>query len=120
MFGVCYFLYGVTFVEFCLQYLYTKYFHSFAHKPFGFAFQFQCTPPTVLASCVEHVWVPNRSVQEKPHLTEALWLFCGAHGMRVWLPLFPRSKDNQHSFMAKRIMLPFHLRIYPLGKVFVN
>ncbi|XP_026289117.1 guanine nucleotide exchange factor subunit Rich isoform X1 [Frankliniella occidentalis] len=79
---------------------------------------FQCTPPTVLASCVEHVWVPNRSVPEKPHLTEALWLFCGAHGMRVWLPLFPRSKDNQHSFMAKRIMLPFHLRIYPLAILF--
>lgn len=79
---------------------------------------FQCTPPTVLASCVEHVWVPNRSVQEKPHLTEALWLFCGAHGMRVWLPLFPRSKDSQHSFMAKRIMLPFHLRIYPLAILF--
>lgn len=79
---------------------------------------FHCTPPTVLASCVEHVWVPNRSVIEKPHLTEALWLFCGAHGMRVWLPLFPRSKDNQHSFMAKRIMLPFHLRIYPLAILF--
>ncbi|PSN48149.1 hypothetical protein C0J52_08719 [Blattella germanica] len=54
------------------------------------------------------------SRREKPHLTEALWLFCGAHGMMVWLPLFPRDGDKSHSFMSKRIMLPFHLRIYPL------
>lgn len=80
---------------------------------------FTCGPPNVLASCVENVWVPSRSLREKPHLTEALWLFCGAHGMRVWLPLFPRNhQDNAHTFMSKRIMLPFHLRIYPLAILF--
>ena len=28
---------------------------------------------------------------DKPHLTASLWLYCGAHGMRVWLPVFPRE-----------------------------
>ena len=73
----------------------------------------------MLASCVENVWVPWRSRRDKPHLTEALWLFCGAHGMRVWLPLFPRNhQDKLHTFMSKRIMLPFQLRIYPLAILF--
>ncbi|KAJ9595098.1 hypothetical protein L9F63_013624, partial [Diploptera punctata] len=79
---------------------------------------YTCAPPTVLASRVENVWVPRKSRREKPHLTEALWLFCGAHGMMVWLPLFPRDGDKSHSFMSKRIMLPFHLRIYPLAILF--
>ncbi|XP_046662449.1 guanine nucleotide exchange factor subunit Rich isoform X3 [Homalodisca vitripennis] len=74
--------------------------------------------PTVLASCVENVWVPSKFYRLKPHLTEALWLFCGAHGMRVWLPLFPKDGDKSHTFMSKRIMLPFHLRIYPLAILF--
>ncbi|XP_031329698.1 guanine nucleotide exchange factor subunit Rich isoform X2 [Photinus pyralis] len=77
-----------------------------------------CTMPTVLASCVESVWVPLRSKAEKVHLTEALWLFCGSHGMRVWLPLFPKDGDKTHTFMSKRIMLPFSLRIYPLAILF--
>lgn len=76
---------------------------------------YTCTMPTVLASCVENVWVPSQRMQDKLHLTEALWLFCGSHGMRVWLPLFPRDGDKSHTFMSKRIMLPFHLKIYPLG-----
>ncbi|XP_044586463.1 guanine nucleotide exchange factor subunit Rich isoform X2 [Cotesia glomerata] len=80
---------------------------------------FTCGAPNVLASCVENVWVPWRSRRDKPHLTEALWLFCGAHGMRVWLPLFPRNhQDNAHTFMSKRIMLPFQLKIYPLAILF--
>lgn len=80
--------------------------------------RYTCSMPTVLASCVENVWVPARMQQDKVQLTEALWLFCGSHGMRVWLPLFPRDKDKGHSFMSKRIMLPFHLKIYPLAILF--
>ncbi|KAG5322043.1 RIC1 factor, partial [Acromyrmex heyeri] len=79
---------------------------------------FTCGAPTVLASYVENVWVPSRSRRDKPHLTEALWLFCGAHGMRVWLPLFRNHQEKAHAFMSKRIMLPFHLRIYPLAILF--
>lgn len=74
--------------------------------------------PTVLASCVENVWSPRKFCKAKPHLTEALWLYCGAHGMRVWLPLFPRHGDSAHTFMSKRIMLPFQLKIYPLAILF--
>lgn len=74
--------------------------------------------PSILASCVENVWSPSKFSDAKPHLTEALWLFCGAHGMRVWLPLFPRQGDNAHTFMSKRIMLPFQLKIYPLAILF--
>lgn len=68
-----------------------------------------------MASCVENAWVSSQYRRDKPHLTEALWLFCGAHGMRVWLPLFPKNGDKSHTFMSKRIMLPFQLKIYPLG-----
>ncbi|XP_014204575.1 guanine nucleotide exchange factor subunit Rich [Copidosoma floridanum] len=75
--------------------------------------------PTVLASCVENLWIPCEFKKEKPHLTEAIWLFCGSHGMRVWLPLFPKShQDKVHTFMSKRIMLPFYLKIYPLTILF--
>ncbi|KAL1501674.1 hypothetical protein ABEB36_006962 [Hypothenemus hampei] len=80
--------------------------------------KFACLMPTVLASCVENVWVPAKRTQDKAHLTEVLWLFCGSHGMRVWLPLYPRGGDKQHSFMSKRIMLPFQLKIYPLAILF--
>ncbi|XP_026464299.1 RAB6A-GEF complex partner protein 1-like [Ctenocephalides felis] len=41
--------------------------------------------------------------------------------MRVWLPIFPRAGDrlqHHHAFMSKRIMLPFHLKIYPLAILF--
>jgi len=76
--------------------------------------------PTVLASSVEILWVPNPGsvCPRKPHLTQALWLCCGAHGMRVWLPLYPREGDKSHTFMSKRIMLPFKLYIYPLSVLF--
>ncbi|XP_017769219.1 PREDICTED: guanine nucleotide exchange factor subunit Rich [Nicrophorus vespilloides] len=80
--------------------------------------RYTCSMPTVLASCVENVWVPSKRKADKAHLTEALWLFCGSHGMRVWLPLYPRDGDKSHTFMSKRIMLPFHLRIYPLAILF--
>lgn len=79
----------------------------------------------MLASCVESVWAARCASSEQPHLTAALWLWCGALGMRVWLPLFPIPPPSStrhsslpppsHTFMSKRIMLPFHLKIYPLG-----
>eukprot|EP00057_Strongylocentrotus_purpuratus_P026007 XP_011680481.1 PREDICTED: RAB6A-GEF complex partner protein 1 [Strongylocentrotus purpuratus] len=75
--------------------------------------------PIILASSVESMWTTSRSSASKPHLVEALWLGCGAAGMKVWLPLFPdRSEKLHHSFLSKRIMLPFKLRIYPLAVLF--
>ncbi|XP_070563112.1 guanine nucleotide exchange factor subunit RIC1-like isoform X2 [Ptychodera flava] len=76
--------------------------------------------PVVLASSVENMWAPVGYSKEKPHLMEALWLGCGAVGMKVWLPLFPTKEDKPHSFLAKRIMLPFKLQIYPLAVLFAD
>jgi hypothetical protein len=72
-----------------------------------------------LASSVENLWISAESTKEKQYLTETIWLFCGIYGMRVWLPLFPRTQQNKlHTFMNKRIMLPFQLKIYPLTILF--
>ncbi|XP_064164307.1 guanine nucleotide exchange factor subunit RIC1 isoform X2 [Anguilla rostrata] len=75
-------------------------------------------PPVVLAQCVENVWTTCRSNRKKRHLLEALWLACGEAGMKVWLPLFPRDHRKPHSFLSRRIMLPFHINIYPLAVLF--
>uniref|UniRef100_A0A6Q2YDY7 Protein RIC1 homolog n=1 Tax=Esox lucius TaxID=8010 RepID=A0A6Q2YDY7_ESOLU len=76
------------------------------------------SPPIVLAQCVENVWTTCRSNRKKRHLLEALWLSCGEAGMKVWLPLFPRDHRKPHSFLSRRIMLPFHINIYPLAVLF--
>ncbi|XP_058125788.1 guanine nucleotide exchange factor subunit Rich [Anopheles ziemanni] len=75
---------------------------------------------TCLASSVECIWVSESS---KTHIKESLWLYCGGYGMRVWLPVFPRtgetgSRSLRHTFMSKRIMLSFTLKIYPLVILF--
>lgn len=55
---------------------------------------------------------------------DALWLNCGAQGMKVWLPLPPPAKDAsmvpppRHGFMSKRIMLPFAADACPLAVLF--
>ncbi|XP_053322022.1 guanine nucleotide exchange factor subunit RIC1 isoform X2 [Spea bombifrons] len=74
--------------------------------------------PVVLAQSVENVWSTCRANKQKRHLLEALWLSCGGAGMKVWLPLFPRDYRKPHSFLSKRIMLPFHINIYPLAVLF--
>ncbi|XP_077822246.1 guanine nucleotide exchange factor subunit RIC1 isoform X6 [Macaca mulatta] len=75
-------------------------------------------PPVVLAQSVESVWTTCRANKQKRHLLEALWLSCGGAGMKVWLPLFPRDHRKPHSFLSQRIMLPFHINIYPLAVLF--
>ncbi|XP_025053336.1 RAB6A-GEF complex partner protein 1 isoform X3 [Alligator sinensis] len=74
--------------------------------------------PVVLAQSVENVWTTCRVNKQKRHLLEALWLSCGGSGMKVWLPLFPRDHRKPHSFLSRRIMLPFHINIYPLAVLF--
>ncbi|OWR42310.1 hypothetical protein KGM_210461 [Danaus plexippus plexippus] len=83
---------------------------------------YSCLPATVLASCVESVW-SGSGTGTQTQLSRALWLWCGSLGARVWLPLIPReatrrTDSSRHTFMAKRIMLPFHLDIYPLTILF--
>ncbi|XP_062515781.1 guanine nucleotide exchange factor subunit RIC1-like isoform X1 [Corticium candelabrum] len=85
--------------------------HSSAEKK-GKRAQFLA--PVVLASGVEHVWASAYSKPSHRYLLEALWLGCGAGGMKVWLPLFPRDGQHGSNFLSKRIMLTFTLDIYPL------
>jgi len=95
----------------------------------------QYITPTVLASCVEMIWLPRActSISESltasggreqqcpshhnhnPYLSEALWLYCGQE-MRVWLPLKEKSQSSVHTFISNRIMLGFPVSIYPLSK----
>lgn len=76
---------------------------------------------TCLASCVECIWFYTRlpKFSKNIHLQESLWFYCGGGGFRVWLRVFPRYDEDtyshKHSYMAKRIMLSFNLRIYPLA-----
>ncbi|XP_053204166.1 guanine nucleotide exchange factor subunit Rich-like [Panonychus citri] len=63
-------------------------------------------------------------INDRPHLTNALWLSCGSNGMGVWLPLLPSADEKTfpasraHNFMSKRIMLPINTHIYPLAVLF--
>ncbi|VDN58497.1 unnamed protein product [Dracunculus medinensis] len=85
--------------------------------------QFQLSQPMLIASYVEKLWhFHQEAVPKKPHLTQALWLNCGAKGLKVWMPLFINDAnrgnigafDSSRSFISKRIMLPFELDIHPL------
>lgn len=79
-----------------------------------------------LASCVECFWLSN-TAQESSPMRDCLWLFSGVHGMRVWLPILPPTNEQKrdashrlHTFMSKRIMLSFPLKLYPLVILFDN
>ncbi|KAM7355104.1 guanine nucleotide exchange factor subunit Rich [Cochliomyia hominivorax] len=79
-----------------------------------------------LASCVECFWLSNTAHESSP-MKDCLWLFSGVHGMRVWLPILPPSNEQKreashrlHTFMSKRIMLSFPLKLYPLVILFDN
>ncbi|KAK3740876.1 hypothetical protein RRG08_011338 [Elysia crispata] len=82
------------------------------HRPVPF-----CNP-SVVATSVENLWTTTRANVGKVQLMEAMWLGCGSHGMKVWLPLFPRDEGKAHNFMSRRIMLPFRVDIYPLAVLF--
>lgn len=72
----------------------------------------------MVASSVENMWsmCATNSKKDTRYICDALWLGCGAFGIKVWLPL-PHSEDSKaHSFMSKRIMLPIKVDIYPLGE----
>lgn len=109
----------------------------------------QYITPTVLASCVEMIWLPrvcgpsNANSQQtssssfnsdlvtrdslshqhhynhNPYLSEALWLYCGQE-MRVWLPLREKSQSSVHTFISSRIMLGFPVSIYPLSEFLLS
>eukprot|EP00048_Salpingoeca_helianthica_P017443 m.237267 g.237267 ORF g.237267 m.237267 type:complete len:1218 (-) comp21028_c0_seq1:250-3903(-) len=63
-------------------------------------------PPTLLATGVEMYWAPCAPPSE-PHprqLGQAIWLACGAEGMKMWLALPPHETDELA--VTKRVMLP--------------
>jgi hypothetical protein len=43
----------------------------------------QLQPPLLIASAVEQVWCQPEISSAKPHLAQAMWLHCGAQGMKV-------------------------------------
>ena len=71
--------------------------HARYHKPFS------CSIPT-------------------PHITSnsppACYTLDNIHpGIKIWLPLQPLHEGANKGFMSKRIMLPFHVDIYPIGQL---
>uniref|UniRef100_A0A673Y0I1 Protein RIC1 homolog n=1 Tax=Salmo trutta TaxID=8032 RepID=A0A673Y0I1_SALTR len=68
-------------------------------------------PPVVLAQYVENVWTTCQAGM-KVYLPSVFTTSI------VWLPLFPRDHRKPHSFLSRRIMLPFHINIYPLAVLF--
>ena len=71
-------------------------------------------PPVMIAAWVENIWTISHQNSTNPYLSNALWLCCGLHGMKVWLPLY--RKVDEPIFQSHRIMLTFGLTIYPLGE----
>jgi hypothetical protein len=69
----------------------------------------------MIAAWVENIWTISHQNSTNPYLSNALWLCCGLHGMKVWLPLY--RKVDEPIFQSHRIMLTFGLTIYPLGKL---
>ncbi|CAF3434359.1 unnamed protein product [Rotaria sp. Silwood1] len=72
-------------------------------------------PPVMIAAWVESIWTISQQNSTNPYLSNALWLCCGLHGMKVWLPLY--RKADEPIFQSHRIMLTFGLTIYPLAVV---
>ncbi|XP_063715616.1 guanine nucleotide exchange factor subunit RIC1-like isoform X2 [Symsagittifera roscoffensis] len=79
-----------------------------------------CTP-TVIASNVESVTLYNSSmdgIPRSPYFNDAVWLMCGASGLKIWLPLPVDAEDSSRSdgsFGFKRSVFIFHPAVYPLA-----
>ena len=55
----------------------------------SFQQQLPFCPPSVVATSVENLWTTTRANLGKLQLMDALWLGCGALGMKVGLTLCP-------------------------------
>jgi hypothetical protein len=74
--------------------------------------------PSGVAQNVENMWLCSSNSDDKMGISEALWLSCGAAGMKVWLPLHHKEGGKTSYFMSRRIMLPFECDIIPLALLF--
>lgn len=83
--------------------------------------RYQLYTPTLIASFVESIWSRRSGLKpDIPYLNKALWINMGIY-TKIWLPLYePSSSHNdgetsqRQSFLARRIMLPIELEMYPL------
>uniref|UniRef100_A0A914EG37 Protein RIC1 homolog n=1 Tax=Acrobeloides nanus TaxID=290746 RepID=A0A914EG37_9BILA len=81
---------------------------------------FQLHQPMLIASQVERVWL-QPGHRDIPHLNKAVWINSGIRKMKVWLPLFhsgnmsSTSQESAKNFIARRIMLPIELNVYPIA-----
>ena len=69
----------------------------------------------MLASNVENYWVVADNPKNKllnELLNFSLWIYCGSHGMKLWLPL---SGEESQVEQSNRIILNFALNFYPSG-----
>jgi hypothetical protein len=77
-------------------------------------------PPSLIATNVEMSWSPSawhvNALQRQ--LSQAIWLACGADGMKVWLSLPPQENDELH--VAKRVMLPLGVSANALNVLFYD
>jgi hypothetical protein len=77
-------------------------------------------PPALLATNVEMCWAPcawHVDVVQR-QLSQAIWLACGAEGMKVWMTLLPQSGDELA--LTKRVMLPFPGASHTLSVLFYD
>ena len=69
----------------------------------------------MLASNVENYWVVADNPKNKllnELINFSLWIYCGSHGMKLWLPL---SGEESQVEQSNRIILNFALNFYPSG-----
>lgn len=74
-------------------------------------------PPIMLSSNVENFWVVADNPKHKllnELINFSLWIYCGSHGMKLWLPL---SGEESRVEQSNRIILNFSLTFYPSGNL---
>ena len=57
-------------------------------------------------------------IPRSPYFNDAVWLMCGASGLKIWLPLPVDAEDSSRSdgsFGFKRSVFIFHPAVYPLA-----
>jgi len=67
-----------------------------------YLFQLPFCAPKVVASSVENMWFSSMTNGSKPHLTKALWLGCGAAGVKVSIQ---HSQSTYASFVSAAMVI---------------
>lgn len=70
----------------------------------------------MLSDNTENFWIMTDNPRHKllnGLLNYSLWIYCGSHGMKLWLPL---SGEESAVNQSNRIILNFSLKFYPISK----